>query len=1558
MANLETLELKISANAQEAAKGLGQLISSLTVLAQKIQSPLTALQSLNNELRTLKELSGRSFSAIVKSRDAGASISKVSDDVKKQTAEVEKNVAAWERAAQAKTTAESAMKETVPEGAFRVTGPGGIAMPKFDPSTGTYEMTDQIKAYNDAIISTQNAAMSAKKEIGDLMMKLGTRPDWSGLADGINQMQGIGAASKSAEESMSAFMQLMQGDSKIAQSVREANPELQEFCQQAMDAGTASGNLTTELSNVDGELKQKKGDAKQAAEGLKEFREESENTQSVMDGFKNLFKGLTSGITNFLSRIKRIAVTMAIRKAIRGLVTAMKEGVTNVYQWSKQMGGPFAQSMDEAKGKIQTLKNSLGAMLMPVIQALLPLFHSVTNAIIDAANWLNQFISLLTGKTSWVKATEQAGEYEQAAQGAAKANRDVLASWDELEVLQKDSGGGGAGGSQQGYENMFQEMNLFDEKIRNLVNWLNENLNSLIGIAAAIGTAFLAWQVSSAFSGIIGTIAGWVATGAIIALTAQVSWLLTNQYLQTGEDGWLIADILTTAIGATGAWAIARKLIGGQAGVWAFSITLAVSAIASIAALLQNTDVSTFSKESIATAIESSLMMGGAAGVLAYKVGGMTMLKAAGVGGAGALITLGAVVGLKASLDENIELFSLDYLATSIGSAAAVGLGIVMIGANPYVALGAAIVSLFAFVAIKIDTDIKKMQWGHLELSKEEVQEFVRNETFEPTAVVKIKQFEATIDEDNNLRESIGAKLVTVQADWNLLQLGVDKEATIQKIIDDIGTKGSGGLIDEVTKYCEFEISTLKLDFSSMTFYNGQGNPLTSETLLTGVAGWNNVSLAIQKDGQELTRLLFEGATRELTPQEEAYVQELMERITGWSARIANSEKFSKLNAEFKGNIMGQLSQGSYAAVMEEFESYSTQNEDIIRQSVLRQVASWYELADLTDDPVLAAKYRKIGDEVAEGMETTVQAELRKRNSPGRDMIIEWFWGENESGTIDRAKIEQAGEYWVDYWLTGVEGSMPTKFKNAMENILTDPNIANIQPEEYNMMNLVGFYGWDMLEENYKQELRETISIKPEDITAWRDELKINANELIDIVNWSELEGEKRAEMVRAFVAAYGSEETIQAIHDRLPQMTPSEIIKDVDWDSFSTEQKWKFLGAIEEAYGSEGVQEVVKNSGIDFGELVVEGMDSVDYDVKSTATRWSGYFSSEKPEMNVSILFDGDGPKDIAASLDGMKATMSVSAEWQKSGNQNSAQVLASDLKNYTGAIQANASWKTSGKKKAPETLAEQLSDYSGTIKAAVGWKTTKGGVSYPKYMAGKLGDYTGTMKTNLEWKKTGGKTYPKYMAGKLGDYTGTMKSAIEWAKNKGGKTALQSMLSEISGSSATITADTDVNQTSLNNTVKTIEGMTATITVSAKLASDAASGLKKAIESGIGSINLKVKKEQKYGGGEKWVLEPYAGGGLVDSGDIFVANENGKAEMIGRFGNQTAVANQEQMVEAMARGVQYANSEQNNLLREQNGLLRAILQKEASVKIGASSALGRTVKQSLAMYGAVTGG
>lgn len=74
------------------------------------------------------------------------------------------------------------------------------------------------------------------------------------------------------------------------------------------------------------------------------------------------------------------------------------------------------------------------------------------------------------------------------------------------------------------------------------------------------------------------------------------------------------------------------------------------------------------------------------------------------------------------------------------------------------------------------------------------------------------------------------------------------------------------------------------------------------------------------------------------------------------------------------------------------------------------------------------------------------------------------------------------------------------------------------------------------------------------------------------------------------------------------------------------------------------------------------------------------------------------------------------------------------------------------------------------------------------------------------------------------------------------------------------------------------------------------------------------------------------YASGGFPETGQMFIAREAG-AEMVGTIGRRTAVANNDQIVAGIASGVAEANNESNALLREQNTLLRAMLEKESGV-------------------------
>lgn len=86
---------------------------------------------------------------------------------------------------------------------------------------------------------------------------------------------------------------------------------------------------------------------------------------------------------------------------------------------------------------------------------------------------------------------------------------------------------------------------------------------------------------------------------------------------------------------------------------------------------------------------------------------------------------------------------------------------------------------------------------------------------------------------------------------------------------------------------------------------------------------------------------------------------------------------------------------------------------------------------------------------------------------------------------------------------------------------------------------------------------------------------------------------------------------------------------------------------------------------------------------------------------------------------------------------------------------------------------------------------------------------------------------------------------------------------------------------------------------------------------------------------------IPAFAEGGYPNTGELFLARENGINEMVGHIGSRPAVANNDQIVEAIRVAVaqSFNADEQNELLREQNSLLRALLEKDTDVTLDGRS-------------------
>ena len=175
----------------------------------------------------------------------------------------------------------------------------------------------------------------------------------------------------------------------------------------------------------------------------------------------------TSGLGKLFNSMKRIAMYRAIRFALSQLTQAMKDGINNLYQYSNAMGGTFAQNMDRLATSGQYLKNSLGAMAAPIINALAPAIDFVIDKIVTLLNLINMLFARLSGASTFTAAKKNATSYgdslESAGGSAAKAAkeiRDATTGIDELNIImQKDNAGsGGGGGSGTDYGSMFEEL--------------------------------------------------------------------------------------------------------------------------------------------------------------------------------------------------------------------------------------------------------------------------------------------------------------------------------------------------------------------------------------------------------------------------------------------------------------------------------------------------------------------------------------------------------------------------------------------------------------------------------------------------------------------------------------------------------------------------------------------------------------------------------------------------------------------------------------------------------------------------------------------------------------------------------------------------------------------------------------------------------------------------------------------------------------------------------------------------------------------------------------------
>lgn len=142
--------------------------------------------------------------------------------------------------------------------------------------------------------------------------------------------------------------------------------------------------------------------------------------------------------------------------------------------------------------------------------------------------------------------------------------------------------------------------------------------------------------------------------------------------------------------------------------------------------------------------------------------------------------------------------------------------------------------------------------------------------------------------------------------------------------------------------------------------------------------------------------------------------------------------------------------------------------------------------------------------------------------------------------------------------------------------------------------------------------------------------------------------------------------------------------------------------------------------------------------------------------------------------------------------------------------------------------------------------------------------------------------------------------------------------------------------------NEIKEAESLRVTVSDGVTSIVSAISSAADRIETATNNIRINIYRTESSSS------KGYATGGFPEKAQIFYARENGLPEMVGTMGNQTAVANNSQIVSGIASGVSAANEGvQNAIYSVASMIVNAINDKETSIELD-----GRTVSRTLNKY------
>ena len=445
---VDTLSIEVEATSEEAAKHIRDLATSLKTLKSSLTGKGgSGLEALAKDLKALND----------------PSVAKTTTNLKRLSAALQN----------LKAVGKINLSKVVPD----------------NLGTKMKEITDSVEGISNESISKLNDLTNALKNLAGVELR-----NIGSAVKNVSNATTTAVASATGGEA--AKPEAVNVDTKQAeQKINGLRAALAKLKDAASNSNFLSG-LTTQLDAA-------KNKVLALFKPLKDV---------VKTKVHNMFTAPIRGVQEFNAKLdktvaafKRVMFYRVIRTALKEIADAFKTGINNVYEYSRAFDGNFAQSLDRASTALLYFKNSLGASLAPLVNAIVPYLDAIIDKVVEVINVINQLFAKLTGASTWTKAIKYPKAYADATKKAGSAAKEALrylAPFDELNVLPSDRGsgsGGGAGGMD--YSSMFEEMPVTEigGKLGEIFDvfrkaWENEGQNTIDAIRNAFESLRLLGQ--------------------------------------------------------------------------------------------------------------------------------------------------------------------------------------------------------------------------------------------------------------------------------------------------------------------------------------------------------------------------------------------------------------------------------------------------------------------------------------------------------------------------------------------------------------------------------------------------------------------------------------------------------------------------------------------------------------------------------------------------------------------------------------------------------------------------------------------------------------------------------------------------------------------------------------------------------------------------------------------------------------------------------------------------------------------------------------------------------